>query len=643
MKRLYVATLLCLLVLFGQLVAAPSFSTLVSDARHGSLTESDLSDLLGIIPSHQIDALREIINNPNAYTNINETRAQRAYTTAGNTLEGELLSEFGFVIVNAGNVTNEAVAAAGTEAILVGAPYYDNSRGRVYLYLGGGVGEAGGVNAPINDAFDSIADKIWEGESEGDLFGATLGENLDIDAALPTDIVIGAYKYGMNETGKVYIIGGDAGWTHATSAPAAVRMTATAAGLADLDVTITGSNDYEYFGSSFALVDNFDATGAGNYHLAVGAYRYSSSGDPVPEDYRGRVYLFQDAAVTGDIIAETAAEFIINGKNEGDRFGYSLADAGRFIGDLAAGQDALLVGAYGADNYKGYVNVISLADAAGFTATDLDIVKVQGNYAYVANNAAGAQELAIFDISDQTNPMLTDTYAVGAAEDITLLKQLQMVTHVYLGMMIKLEQLTQLINIMLFQVQHIPWMVLAIWLAHGQVLQLLEIILPYYNQLIYLQLKLQMLIMVLLVKFKLMQFQLTKQVLLQQVVVQTTFILLQMIQMPVTNLHCYMLMQQQLVHLKMVQELITLLTLTMLYHQLIKPITFQLAMVLLTLKWQLLLMLQMLVQLLLLLSVALLFNTQQLLKVVFQELIMLMMLLMLYFQMKLVLGYYWCC
>lgn len=52
------------------------FNTLVQDARSGRLSENDLNQLVGYLYTHQIDVLREIKYNPNAYYNyVNETRA----------------------------------------------------------------------------------------------------------------------------------------------------------------------------------------------------------------------------------------------------------------------------------------------------------------------------------------------------------------------------------------------------------------------------------------------------------------------------------------------------------------------------------------------------------------------------------------
>jgi len=81
----------------------------------------------------------------------------------------------------------------GYDDILIGAGKYGNQKGRVYLFYGG-------------PDMDTTCDLIFEGETEGDLFGTPVSCG-DIDNDGYDDILIGASKYSNNQ-GRAYLYWG---------------------------------------------------------------------------------------------------------------------------------------------------------------------------------------------------------------------------------------------------------------------------------------------------------------------------------------------------------------------------------------------------------------------------------------------------
>ncbi len=104
--------------------------------------------------------------------------------------------QFGFSLSGAGNVNDDIV---GYDDIVIGAPKYSSSKGRVYIFLGSHTlsGDTGGGSA----------DEIMTGESSSDEFGYSVSGAGDVNGDGYDDVVIGAplNDMGGTDAGRVYI------------------------------------------------------------------------------------------------------------------------------------------------------------------------------------------------------------------------------------------------------------------------------------------------------------------------------------------------------------------------------------------------------------------------------------------------------
>jgi FG-GAP repeat len=156
-------------------------------------------------------------------------------------------SSFGRSVAGAGDVNGD-----GYSDVIIGAPDYNNSTGRVYFYAGG----PGGLRA------DPMI--ILTGEKPQDDFGWALAGAGDINGDRYDDVIVGAHRFN-NLTGRTYLY---LGGPHGLSATAAL--------------TLTGEEPNNFFGHSVAGVGDVNADGYDDF--LVGAYGYDGS--------RGRVYLY---------------------------------------------------------------------------------------------------------------------------------------------------------------------------------------------------------------------------------------------------------------------------------------------------------------------------------------------------------------
>jgi hypothetical protein len=156
-------------------------------------------------------------------------------------------SSFGRSVAGAGDVNGD-----GYSDVVVGAPGYGNSTGRVYLYAG----EPDGLWAgPI---------LVLTGEKEQDDFGWAVAGAGDINGDGYDDLIVGADRFN-NLTGRAYIYSGGLNGLSATAL-----------------LTFTGEGPDNFFGHSVAGAGDVNADGYDDF--LVGAYGYNGS--------RGRVYLY---------------------------------------------------------------------------------------------------------------------------------------------------------------------------------------------------------------------------------------------------------------------------------------------------------------------------------------------------------------
>ncbi len=196
----------------------------------------------------------------------------------------------------------------GFTDLVIDAVLFNEDRGRAYLYYGG---------RPM----DTVADKIFDGENPGDLFGREMDMGDDVNGDGYGDIIFGcrAWKAGRRQgrpQGRAYLYYGGPKETIDTKC----------------DKVFTGESPGDAFGSSVCL---FDIDGDDYAEVMIGARFYRRG--------QGRMYLYwggKDIAIKPELIFD--GEVVSDGK-WGMCFGGDNIDCG-YLNDDAYGD--ILVGAY---------------------------------------------------------------------------------------------------------------------------------------------------------------------------------------------------------------------------------------------------------------------------------------------------------
>ncbi len=192
--------------------------------------------------------------------------------------------------VTAGDVNND-----GYDDLFTTAPYFENLKGRAYLYYGG-------------PEMDNLPDMTFTGEFEGEALG--VGNSLgDVNGDDYLDVVLGACGYDAGH-GRIHIYYGG---PDMDSIP---------------DITIMGRSKGAWFGRR---IETFDIDRDGYDDVLVVATQYN--------DNTGRAYLFYG----GDPF-DTKADAVFNGEKPNDRFGRQATMGPDVNGD---GYGEILIGARG--------------------------------------------------------------------------------------------------------------------------------------------------------------------------------------------------------------------------------------------------------------------------------------------------------
>ncbi len=202
-------------------------------------------------------------------------------------------------------ITTGDVNGDGRDDLFVAAPKFDSYRGRVYLYY-------------VGNLFDTIADKIFDGEATDDTFGFELSARGDVDGDGCKDLLVGTpwWPQYTSNRGRAYLYYGATG----------IEMDVVP------DVIFTGENNRDNFGHS---LDLFDIDNDGYSDVLIGARKWPAGG------LQGRVYLYWGS---NRATFNNVANVIFNGeKNAKASFGGNTIHAS-YVNDDPYGD--FIVGAY---------------------------------------------------------------------------------------------------------------------------------------------------------------------------------------------------------------------------------------------------------------------------------------------------------
>jgi uncharacterized repeat protein (TIGR01451 family) len=314
---------------------------------------------------------------------------------------GDFGQHFGFAMAT-GYINGDPYAD-----LVIGAPEFNGSRGRIYIYFGGAqralIPPQGQTNREVADTLNTVrADVVIEGPASGvgPQFGFSVAVSPRSSAGdTSNEILVGAPAIGTGK-GAAYLI-------QAVGSLCTTPCTRTLETTPNL-VTLNGQNTGEEAGYSVAIGPALNADSADD--LVVGARR--GLDNSVPARQTGRVYVVDGIAVIGggtitvDLSSASVGKIVGSALNQG--LGESLT--------VAAFVDAnppfeIGIGAVGTQpsdtsNGRGRVFVVTMPGAATVNLATAGAFRVQGG----SGNDFFGFSLAAGDFDDNGAPDL----AVGA-------------------------------------------------------------------------------------------------------------------------------------------------------------------------------------------------------------------------------------
>ena len=155
------------------------------------------------------------------------------------TMTGEVVNiSFGYSVSSAGDVNGD-----GYPDVIVGAPGFNSSTGKAYIYFGG-------------TAMNNVVDVTMIGEAANNNFGYSVSSAGNVNNDAYSDVIIGAYGYSSGK-GRAYVYYGGATMNNAS------------------DVVLTGEVTGNAFG--YCVSSAGDINGDGYSDVITGSPNYNSS------------------------------------------------------------------------------------------------------------------------------------------------------------------------------------------------------------------------------------------------------------------------------------------------------------------------------------------------------------------------------
>ena len=263
--------------------------------------------------------------------------------------------------------------------------------GRVYVVFGKPDAEAVSL-ANVTDGWGGYA---ITGAASSDFAGAAVDGGGDVDGDGTPDVIIGAPSSDPNgpESGRAYVVFG--------------KVDTAPVSLADVEAGVGGfaiEGEQPLDAAGHAVANAGDWNGDGLADVVVG------TGETA--DLRGRVYLVLGKSdgerVELSEVAQGVGGFALEGENEGDHAGASVAGLGDVNGDAL---DDFAFSAYGADGFRGRTYVVFGRDD-DVTPTLSDLV-VDGGLVIEGEHADDFSGAALSRAGDMNGDGLADL-AIGA-------------------------------------------------------------------------------------------------------------------------------------------------------------------------------------------------------------------------------------